>query len=558
MAFDLVIRNGLVVDGTGAPGYEGDVAVEGDKIAAIGQGLAGGREEIDARGKVIAPGFIDPHTHMDLFLVLYPHGNPVVNFGVTTVVIADCGASVAPVPEGSEPRKVLVGYLKRVLDDYIDDNIWQWKSFPEYLGYLKGKVGINAAAFVPHSPVRLSVMGEAAYQREAQPDELGAMQRIVREGLEAGAIGFSTSPRGGPEVHAGTPSTFATHEEIAALGNLAAEYGGSFQFNGFGNVIKPSSGYPELLNRIHVPMIGNEFRLHPGELDEGARSIAFMDDLAQRGQNMTGVVIPYQHIRRFGINDPFIFGGLPTWEAIKGSPADLRRQLADTAVRRKLEADRIDAAGSPDFPEWGGWGSMVFDRMESAELKGLEGQSVAEVAQARGEAPVDVFFDVWLADDLRSRILYYGLANHDMEVLADMIVSPYSLIGTDAGAHLDRFFWYGTPARLLGYWQRERGLLSLEQAVWKLTRFPADKLNINRGRLKAGWPADIAVFDPETFGDLVTERLPAKVDAAEVQRHPPGMEAVVVNGALVARRGECLDVYPGRVTRQELSPPVPS
>jgi N-acyl-D-amino-acid deacylase len=558
MAFDLVIRNGLVVDGTGSPGYEGDVAVEGDRIAAIGQGLGPGREEIDARGKAIAPGFIDPHTHMDLFLVLYPHGNPVVNFGVTTIVIADCGASVAPVPDGNEPKQVLVNYLKRVLDDYIDDQAWQWKTFPEYLGYLKGKVGINAGAFVPHSPVRLSVMGEAAYQREANADELDAMQRMVREGLEAGAIGFSTSPRGGPAVHAGTPSTFATQDELVALGNLAADYGGSFQFNGFNNILAPSSGFPDLISRIRAPMIGNEFRLHPGEPNEGARSIAFMDDLAKRGQNMTGVVIPYTHIRRFGIQDAFIFDGLPTWEAIKGSDDDLRRKLADPDVRRKIEGERINAAGAPEFPEWAGWGSVVFDRMESPDLSGLEGKSVAEVARARGQAPADLFFETWLADDLRSRMLYYGLANHDLEELAEMIVSPYSLIGTDAGAHLDRFFWYGTPARLLGHWQRERGLLSLEQAVHKLTGFPAGKLGINRGQLKVGWPADVTVFDPNTFGDLVSERLPAKVDAAEVHRHPPGMEAVVVNGSVVLRQGESRDVFPGKVTRQELSPPVPA
>lgn len=558
MAFDLVIRNGLVVDGTGAPGYEGDVAIEGDRIAAVGRGLGTGREEIDAGGKVIAPGFIDPHTHMDLFLVLYPHGNPVVNYGVTTVVIGDCGASVAPVPDGSEPVKVLVNYLRRVLDDYIDDKAWQWKTFPEYLGYLKGKVGINAAAFVPHSPVRLSVMGEAAYEREAQPDELAAMQRMVRDGLEAGAIGFSTSPRGGPAVHAGTPSTFATQDELVALGNLAADYGGSFQFNGFNNILNPSSGFPELLSRIRARMIGNEFRLHPGEPNEGARSIAFMDDLAKRGQNMTGVVIPYQHIRRFGSKDAFIFDGLPTWEAIKGSDDEMRRELANPEIRRKIEAERIDAAGKPEFPDWAGWGAVVFDRMESTELKALEGKSVAEVARARGADPADVFFDAWVADDLRSRMLYYGLANQDMEELADMIVSPYSLIGTDAGAHLDRFFWYGTPARLLGYWQRERRLLSLEQAVHKLTGFPAAKLNLNRGQLMAGWPADIAVFDPNTFADLVSERLPAKTDAAEVQRHPPGMEAVVVNGSVVLRQGECLDVYPGVTSRQELSPPVPA
>jgi N-acyl-D-aspartate/D-glutamate deacylase len=210
------------------------------------------------------------------------------------------------------------------------------------------------------------------------------------------------------------------------------------------------------------------------------------------------------------------------------------------------------------FPDWAGWGSVVFDHMESVELKGLEGKSVAEVAQARGRAPADIFFDTWLADDLRSRFLYYGLANHDMEELAEMIVSPYSIIGTDAGAHLDRFFWYGTPARLLGYWQRERGLLSLEQAVHKLTGFPGAKLNINRGQLKVGWPADVAVFDPDTFSDLVSDRLPAKVDAAEVQRHPPGMEAVIVNGQIVLRQGQSADVYPGKVRRQELSPPVPA
>src|SRR5688572_8347826 len=137
MAFDLVIRNGLVVDGSGRPGYEADVAVDGERIAAIGKNLAAGQKEIDARGKVVSPGFIDPHTHMDLFLVLYPHGNPVVNFGVTTIVIGDCGASCAPVPDGEGPLKVLVAYLNRVLDNYIDSSIWKWKTFPEYLGYLK-------------------------------------------------------------------------------------------------------------------------------------------------------------------------------------------------------------------------------------------------------------------------------------------------------------------------------------------------------------------------------------------------------------------------------------
>lgn len=552
MAYDLVVRNGQVIDGTGAPAYSGDVAVQGDRIAAIGPNLGPGTREIDAHGSVIAPGFIDAHTHMDMFLLLYPHGNPVVNFGVTTIVIGDCGASVAPVPAGEEPRQVLLAYLRRVLDKYVDDRLWSWSTFPEYLNHLNGKVGVNVAALAPHSPIRLSVMGEAAYQREARPDELEAMKAVVREAMEAGAIGFSTSPRGGPEIHAGTPSTFATQDEIVELANLAGELGGCFQFNGFGNLIKPESGYDSLIRRINATMIGNEFRLRPGEIDEGPRCIALMEQAARDGKDLIGVVIPYQHIRRFGVQDPFIFDGLPSWEAAKGSQGGLEAALHDPSVRRAVEQERIAGSGKPGFPDWGGWGSIVFDEMVEPTLEGVEGKNVEEVARGRGIAPVDAFFDLWLQDGLRSQFIYHGLANGDMNVLADMIKSPTGLIGTDAGAHVERFFWHGTPARLLGYWQREKHLFTLEEAVWKLTGFPAAKLGLKRGILKTGLPADITIFDPDRIDDLVTRRLPKLVDAQEVQRHPPGIHAVVVNGQVVVEDAECMDVFPGKVRKQDL------
>lgn len=552
MAFDLVIRNGLVVDGTGAPGFEADVALEGEKIAAIGKRLGSGKREIDARGMVTAPGFIDAHTHMDLFLVLYPHGNPVVNFGVTTVVIGDCGASVAPVPTGAGPLQVLVAYLRRVLDNYVDASTWKWQTFPEYMAYLGGRVGVNVAALVPHSPVRLMVMGEAAYQREARPEELAAMKAMVAEGLAAGAIGFSSSPRGGPAIHEGTPSTFAAQEEIIELANVAGDRGGVFQFNGFNNLIKPESGYATLVEKIRAPLIGNEFRLYAGLKDGGPKSIRFMEDAKQKGKEIYGIVIPYQHIRRFGNGECFLFDGLPTWEAIKTPVAGLRQQLRDGAVRKKLEQERIQGVGKPDFPEWLGWERVVFTRFEDGSLKSLEGKSVAEIARTTGKAPVDAFFDTWLQDGLRSRCLYVGFANAHLDVLAEMIKSPHGLIGTDAGAHLDRFFWHGTPARLLGHWCREQKLMTLEEAVWKLTGLPAKVLNLNRGQLKVGAPADITVFDPARYQDLVSERLPDEVDEREVRRHPPGIRAVVVNGQVVVEGGECADVYPGKVTRQEL------
>ncbi len=551
MAFDIVIRNGTVIDGSGSPGFPADVAVEGEKIAAIGKHLAAGKKEIDAKGHVVAPGFIDAHTHMDAFVVQYPHGNPVVNHGVTTIIIGDCGASCAPVPSKPEPRQVLVQYLRRVLDKYVDDKDWKWSTFAEYLNYIEGKIAINVAPLMPHSPVRLTVMGEAAYAREANAEELDAMKKMVREGMELGAIGFSTSPRGGPAIHAGTPSTFATHDEIIELANVAAEFNGCFQFNGFQLMLQPESGVPAMLEKIHATQIGNEFRQRPGQKADAPKAIAFMQDAQKRGQDIYGVVIPYTHIRRFTIDDCFFLNGLPTWEAIKKSN-DLRTQLQNKEIRRKLEQERIAGTGKPEFQEWHGWDRVVFERIEKPELKKLENKNVEEISRLTEKAPLDAFFDTWLEDNLRSQCVYHGLANAHQELLADMIKSDTSLIGTDVGAHLDRFFWHGAPTRVLGYWRREKNLFSLEQAVHKLTGFPSEKLRLNRGLLKEGWPADVTVFDADRIDDLVSEKLPEIINAEEVKRHPPGIKAVVVNGAPVVEDGECHDVFPGKVRRQQL------
>jgi len=377
------------------------------------------------------------------------------------------------------------------------------------------------------------------------------MKKMVREGMEVGAVGFSTSPRGGPTLHAGTPSTFATHDEIVELANVAAEFNGCFQFNGFSNMLKPQSGVPAMLERIRATQIGNEFRVRPGEKEDGPKAIKFMAEAQKRGQDIYGVVIPYQHIRRFTIDDCFFLNGLPTWESIKGS-SDLRSQLQNKETRRKLEQERIAGAGKPEFPEWHGWGRVVFERVEKDSLKRLEGKSAEEISRITEKAPVDAFFDTWLEDDLRSRCIYHGLANAHLELLADMIKSDTSLIGTDVGAHLDRFFWHGAPTRVLGYWRREKNLFNLEEAVHKVTGFPAGKLRLNRGLLKEGWPADVTVFDADKIDDLVSKKLPETVDAQEVKRHPPGMKAVVVNGSVVVQDGQCADVFPGKVRRQQL------
>ena len=209
-------------------------------------------------------------------------------------------------------------------------------------------------------------------------------------------------------------------------------------------------------------------------------------------------------------------------------------------------------AGKPEFPEWHGWDRIVFEHIEKPALQKLELKNAADIARITEKAPVDAFFDTWLEDDLRSRCVYYGLANAHPELLAEMIKSDTSLIGTDVGAHLDRFFWHGAPTKVLGFWRREKNLFGLEQAVHKLTGFPAEKLGLNRGLLKDGMPADITVFDADKIDDLVSRRLPDIIDAQEVKRHPPGMKAVVVNGAVVVEDGKNNEVFPGKVRRQQL------
>jgi N-acyl-D-aspartate/D-glutamate deacylase len=551
MSHDVLIKNGTVIDGSGSAAVAADVAIDGEKITAVGKNLGSGKKEIDAKGHVVAPGFIDSHTHMDAFVVQYPNGNPVVNYGVTSIVIGDCGASCAPVPPKPEPRKVLVEYLRRVLDKYVDDKDWTWSSFGDYLNTLEGHIAINCLPLMPHSPVRLTVMGEAAYEREAKPEELEAMKKMVREGMELGAIGFSTSPRGGPAIHAGTPSTFANHSEIVELANVAAEYNGCFQFNGFQMMLQPETGVPDMLKRIRGLQIGNEFRQRPGQKADAMKAIAYMQEAQKSGQKLFGVVIPYTHIRRFNINDCFFLNGLPTWEAIKNS-RDLSTKLRDQEIRKKLEQERLAGAGKPEFAEWHGWDRMVFERVEKPELKKFEGKNVADIARLREKQPVDAFFDTWLDDDLKSQCVYHGLANAHQDLLAEMIKSDTSLIGTDVGAHLDRFFWHGAPVKVLGYWRREKHLMSLEQAVHKLTGFPAEKLGLNRGLVREGMPADITIFDPDKIDDLVSAKLPEMVDAQEVRRHPPGIKAVVVNGQTVVEDGANHDVFPGKVRRQQL------
>src|SRR5262249_18755436 len=283
MAYDLVIRNATIVDGTGAPRRSGGGAIEGGQIRAVGDVPDDARRVIDARGQVVAPGFIDPHTHMDFWVKVYPAGQPVLNYGVTTVVICDCGAACAPVPPKGPSRDILMAYLHRVLDKYVDDSQFEWTTYEEYLNYLEGRVGINVGAFVPHSPIRLAVMGEDAGKRTATPEELAAMVQHVEAGWRAGAIGFSSSPRGGPLIHSDTPSTFADRDEMLTLASTVGRQGGLVQYNGFLRVMEPGSELHYLAHHVPARLLLNEWAQAAGDDDSGRRGAAALGELNAQG-----------------------------------------------------------------------------------------------------------------------------------------------------------------------------------------------------------------------------------------------------------------------------------
>jgi N-acyl-D-aspartate/D-glutamate deacylase len=546
MAYDLLIRNATIVDGTGGPRRNGAVAVQDGVIQAVGEVSGEAKRVVDAHGQVVAPGFIDPHTHMDFFLRKYPAGLPVVNYGVTSIVICDCGASCAPVPPKGPARDILMSYLHRVMDKYVDDALFTWSTYPEYLDALDGTVGVNVGAFVPHSPIRLAVMGEEALKRTATPEEQAALVALVRAGWDAGAIGFSSSPKGGPLLHSDTPSTFASREEMLALANVAASQGGVVQFNGFARLPEEDSDLTYFVTHTPTRMLINEYAQSADDDESGRRGGAALERLNQAGHEAYGVVVPYQHIRNFKAETFYPLEGVPAWDTLPKEPVALAARLADPALRAELRT----AAAAREAQCL--WDELLVKRVARAEDRQLEGRFVAAAARERGQAPVDFALDLFQVDDGSTRFCRLGARNHSLDVLAEMIVSPYSVIGTDAGAHLDTFYWYGAPVRLLGYWSRERGLLSLEQAVHKLTGFNADKLGLKRGVLEAGRPADVVIFDPDAVADNVLPRLPYYVDDDEVRRMPTGIEMVVVNGEVMVERGDVSAARPGKVRRWEL------
>lgn len=562
MEFDLVIRSGTVVDGSGGPSFRGDVAIAAGRIAAIGaigQIDGAGREVIDADGLIVAPGFVDGHTHMDAQVFWDDLGTSSCWHGVTTVVMGNCGFTLAPARP--DERALVVRNLERAEDisaDAMAQGItWTWSTFAEYLDAVDAlPKGINYAAAIGHSALRTWAMGERAFTEPATDDDLAVMERELRDALHAGAVGFTTSRSDQHETSDDRPvaSRLATWDEVRALvGLVGRESEAIFQLTS-----EPASFSPDLeiraeyYGRLRDLAIDTKVPIAFGlfATANGANTIPLIDETVARGGQMYGLT----HCRGVAVVLSFKtrlpFDGLPEWKEVRSQPLDVQRALLrDPAVRARL----IHAAHHGDYGRAIGAEARKPDYsvMTILESPYLPNPSIAGEAARRGVDPVELMIDLALERDFDVFFVQQLTSQPDDELLEVLRYPHSAMTFSDAGAHVSQILDCSIQTHLLAYWVRERQALSLEEAIPMITRQPARMWRLHdRGMLREGYAADVTIFDLDTVApdrpQVVTD-LPG--GARRLVQTAQGYVATIVNGEVLTRDGTPTDARPGRLLR---------
>ncbi|CAN5323640.1 amidohydrolase family protein [soil metagenome] len=556
MAFDLKITGGTIVDGTGKPGFVGDVGIKDGKVVSLGKAHGDATTTIDATGKVVAPGFVDVHTHYDAQILWDRMLSISPWHGVTTTVIGNCGFGVAPTK--AIHRKMIMQTLEKVEGMSLEaleaglGHAWPFETFPQYLDTLEKRgSSINIAALFGHTPLRLYVMGEESTERAATQDEIGAMKKLMREAMEAGAIGFGTSVSVSHNGYGGkpVPSRQAAVEEMDALVSVMGDMKRGLMQITIGREFS-TRHMAKVSRKYGVPVTWTALLSHlygPG----GHRKQL---DLAAEQRKAGAMVIPQVSCRplnfEFTFAEPFIFDVMKFMNELAvaeaKAPGTRRRAYADPSWREKLRSEV-----TPLFRNW--WDRVVIAWAPSH--KELEEQPLTVAATKLGKDPVDLALDIALASDLQARFRM-AVMNFDEKEVAELITDPNTIIAlSDAGAHASQLCDACYSTYLLGHWVRERKVFTVEQAVHNLTQRPAEMFGItDRGVLADGKPADVVVFDPKTVGPGPLKRvydLPAGADRLVSEAH--GIDAVIVNGKLIRRDGKdtvaANDALPGRLLR---------
>ena len=558
MPHDLVIKNGTVVDGSGSPRFRADVGVRGGKIAEVGdlEGQLAGRT-LDAEGLVLSPGFFDMHTHYDAQLCWDPLATSSSWHGITTVLTGNCGYGIAPAkPEDRPYLANLMAYVEGIQLDVLEAGLdWEWHSFGDFLRRLERKtLGVNVAAQVGHSALRYYTMGPASYEREATGGEIAAMKQCLRQAMLDGAIGFSTLQAVGRIGAYGkpVPSDLASLEELYELGDvLGGIRAGMITIAPRPGSSRISPDYREFLmdwnRRIRRPVIWTQFHQRPDVPHAWKDLLAWMDEAMSQGHEIYTVASCTRLDREFNLKGTAMFDYFPLWKTMMQTPLEEKKHLlADPEFRARLREQFDGNAAELGRRQE----SLIVKDARLGKNKSLEGTRVMDLAASQAKDFLDAFFDLALDEGLETQFMYVGVLNGDPEAVGQIISSPYALPGaSDAGAHLDAECNVDFTATLLGHWVREKGVMTLEEAVRRLTSMSAGVLGItDRGLVKEDLAADIVLFDPQKVRALPREvwrDLPG--GGERIVMRAEGIEAVIVNGEPLFEAGEHTGAMPGKI-----------
>ena len=556
---DLVIDNARIIDGLGAPAREGGIAVAGGRIAGVGRDLGAARHTVDAQGLVLAPGIVDIHTHYDAQLTWDPFATPSTALGVTTVVIGNCGFTIAPCRP--QHRDVIMRNLTHVegmsLEAMRAGIQWDFETYPEYLASIERR-GIvpNVASLVGHSSVRTYVLGEDDARRTATDAEIAQMRALVLDAVKACAIAFATSTL---EQHNGEhgipmPSRLADEKEMLALTGALGEAGrGVFMLTkGMTSTIPwlekiaGANGRPVMIAAMFVD---------PGDPRRVFRELGEIEQARSRGRELWAQVGCFSLGMEFTLRHPYPLEALIAWRPALTAPdqAHYRQILADPSFRRAL----IHEMGQPGVPNRisnENWDYLTVMEVKKPSLRALEGMTIGELARERKREPWDVFLDLGLDDDLDT-MFDCRLFNTDEKKVSELLRHPCAAVAlSDAGAHLSFLCDAGFGLHLFGHWVRERGDMSLEQAVRAVTSTVADAYRIrDRGRIAPGAWADLMLFDPATVARGPKRRVnDLPTGASRLDTPAVGLHGVWVNGVRAVGPGGVLPDCgrPGRVLRE--------
>jgi N-acyl-D-aspartate/D-glutamate deacylase len=513
---------------------------------------------IKADGLAVSPGFIDFHTHLDAQLLWDPLATSSCFHGVTTVIPGNCALALAPCKQ--QDRETILRSFERVeaisLPALKAGVEWSWTTFPEYLNRLRGHLGVNVAALMGHCALRQFVMGEASTERAATPAEIHQMKEILKAGVRAGAIGFSTNQNPVHMFADGTPipSRLATDEEIIELACALGEINrGAVQISrGSLGVSVPMRETVQLFERIAGqsgrPVIWQSIAHRWDRPNEWRELLDLAKESLDRGIQSYPLCNARLFNNRLTLKNAQVFDDLPTWKTILFLPIEERiKAIKDSETRKKMRYEAVEEKKSSRFSRR--WDLVYMIKAATAANKHLEKKSVAEIAKIRGQDVIDAFLDLSLEEGLDTEF-QTSSTNGDEQAVAEIIRSPFVLVGqSDAGAHLIYDAGFGYATRLLGYWIREKNIMSLEEGVRKLTFMVASIFGLpDRGLLRPGMAADLVVFDPATIRECAPEMvqdLPG--NEKRLIQKAIGIEATVVNGEVLVERGDHTGALPGMV-----------